>query len=253
MCLADVSERPFEPGTCYLCWSPLAGHEHRLQRQQLNTAYQESLTVLEQLDEAVQSAAREAQHARNELKLLSDQLDGEAQDSVTPFVDAIKASSAELADITARLDALGRLQDAHDRLAEQYTHIEALKTRQTERRDRLVLRGADVEDSKEVISRITKIFRRIICSIELPHATGRARVDPETLLPWVDEQSFTQRGGGARSAVSIAYSLALLTYTLENDIATLPSLLIIDSPQKNFGSNKNDKLLAHRVYERFWT
>jgi hypothetical protein len=71
------------------------------------------------------------------------------------------------------------------------------------------------------------------------------------LLPLVDEQRFGQRGGGARSAVSIAYSLTLLTYTLENPLARLPGLLIIDSPQKNFGANRDDKALAHRVYERF--
>jgi hypothetical protein len=45
--------------------------------------------------------------------------------------------------------------------------------------------------------------------------------------------------------------LALLTYTLETDPAMLPSLLIIDSPQKNFGTNENDQLLVHRVYQRF--
>jgi hypothetical protein len=45
--------------------------------------------------------------------------------------------------------------------------------------------------------------------------------------------------------------LALLTYTLEIASCSLPSMLLVDSPQKNFGSNPNDKKLAHRVYQRF--
>jgi hypothetical protein len=251
VCEADLSERPYQPGSCELCLSPLPGQKQLLQRHQLNAAHQDALGALEGLKGAVKETANLAQIARDELKRLSDSIDAQAGDSVTPYVDAIKAASAELAGISAQLEALTRLQDAHDRLAERYANIAELRARQIERQERLTLRGADVEKPEDVIGSLSRIFRGIVQAIQLPNATGRARVDLDTLLPWVDEQSFAQRGGGARSAVSIAYSLALLTYTLENDIATLPSLLVIDSPQKNFGANRNDKLLAHRIYERF--
>jgi AAA domain len=251
VCTASLSDIPREPGTCYMCGSLLAGHEHSKQRQQLNIVYQNAATALNEANQAVKDADDEAAEKRRSLKQLAEQLDDDTRESVTPFVDTIAANSAEVADIRARLDALGRLQQAHDRLAEQYQHIEVLKRRQDERRAQLDLIAGDVRDVDEVVGEITEIFRRIVKSIGLPHATGRARIDPETLLPLVDDQTFTQRGGGARSAVSIAYSLALLTYTLERATAAVPSLLIIDSPQKNFGSNRNDKQLAHRVYERF--
>ncbi|MBB4910548.1 ATP-binding protein [Actinophytocola algeriensis] len=250
-CHADLSERSVAPGTCYQCGSPLAGHEQIIQRKHLNQTRQQAIAELDSATQAFKEAEAEANRKRGELKRLAEQLDGQTYDSVTPYVDAIATSSAEVAGLHARLEALGRLQHAHDRLTEQYEQIDTLKARQEQRREQLELLRGDVKDVAEVADDITRIFRQIVKSIALPHATGRARIDPQTLLPLVDDQTFTQRGGGARSAVSIAYSLALLTYTLEMATVSLPSLLIIDSPQKNFGSNKNDKQLAHRVYDRF--
>ena len=51
--------------------------------------------------------------------------------------------------------------------------------------------------------------------------------------------------------MSIAYSLALLTYAREQQDAKLPAFLMVDSPQKNLGSNQEDMALSRRVYERF--
>jgi hypothetical protein len=131
------------------------------------------------------------------------------------------------------------------------SQITLLEREQDTRRRQHLLDQAELEPADQVLERINRIFRDIITGIELPYSTGRARVDPQTLLPLIDDQTFEQRGGGARSAVSIAYSLALLAYTLENELARLPALLTIDSPQKNFGANETDKALARRVYERF--
>ncbi|MFD5823944.1 hypothetical protein [Lentzea sp. NPDC060358] len=100
----------------------------------------------------------------------------------------------------------------------------------------------------DVLDPVNNLFRRIVGGIELPNATGLARIDRDTMRPRVDDQRFSQRGGGARAALSIAYSLTLLNYTLQN---ALPSLLMVDSPQKNYGANELDKALSYRVYRRF--
>lgn len=50
----------------------------------------------------------------------------------------------------------------------------------------------------------------------------------------------------------MAYSLTLLSYTLEMDQSSLPALLIIDSPQKNLGHNQKDQELAPPgIYQKF--
>jgi hypothetical protein len=156
------------------------------------------MAQLEDTKRDVQDADNETQRKRAEVKRMANQLDNETRESVAPFVDAIKASATKVVAIRARLDALAPLQHAHDRLTERYNHIKDLKSRQTIRRERLEELGVDIEDVNEVVGDITNIFRRrIVKSIELPHATGRARIDSQSLLPLVDEQHFTQRGGGA--------------------------------------------------------
>lgn len=56
-----------------------------------------------------------------------------------------------------------------------------------------------------------------------------------------------RRGGGVRAVSSIAYSLALLAYTMENaHRATLPPFIMIDSPGKNFGASNEAELAMLR-------
>lgn len=184
------------------------------------------------------------------MAILAKQLDGETSDSLAPLVDDIASATARIREIDTKIDTLRRLEEQHDRLDEQSSYIKGLQDAQAMRRGKL---GSDftLEPEEDVLAQLNTTFQNIVMNIGLPHATGRARLDPATLLPLVDEQTFSQRGGGARVAVSVAYSLALLTYTLEREFSQLPSLLMIDSPQKNFGANKDDKALSHRVYEQF--
>jgi hypothetical protein len=199
----------------------------------------------------VRAADERAGLSWRRLQSLKAEFDTRSRDGVTPYVDAIADARAELARIRQELVSLERIQDAHSRVRQQFDEISELEKEQEQRRRRLVLGGDKVRHSEDVIAELNAIFRRIVHVIELPNATGKARLDQDSLLPLVDEQEFSKRGGGARSAVSIAYSLALLTYAREQGDASLPTLLMVDSPQKNFGSNADDKALAHRVYERF--
>jgi hypothetical protein len=166
-------------------------------------------------------------------------------------VEAISYAAAELARIQQELASLDRIQDAHSRLSRQYDEITEIEKQQAERRQRLVLDSAKVRPLQEVLEHLNGLFRTITLGIGLPNSTGTARLDAETLLPLVDEQPFHKRGGGARAAVSVAYSLALLTYVREQKDAKLPAFLMVDSPQKNLGSNQEDKALSRRVYQRF--
>jgi len=249
-CESETTDRRVPPGHCHLCCQPLAGAVHSAERRRLSAAHQQSTARLLALDSELRTAADQADAARGELANLLKKLDIQARDGVMPYVDRIATAAANLAEIQGRIATLGRLHETHDRLREQYDQIDELELKQAERRQRVV-GNAGLEAAEEVLGRLNTIFRRVVQGIDLPHATGRARIDPDTLLPLVDEQTFGQRGGGARAAVSVAYSLTLLTYALENNLANLPALLIIDSPQKNFGANKDDKALAQRVYARF--
>ena len=69
-----------------------------------------------------------------------------------------------------------------------------MEKEQAERRDRLVLDSAEVQPLEDVLEHLNGLFRRIIRGIDLPNSTGKARLDPDSLLPLVDEQTFHKRG-----------------------------------------------------------
>jgi hypothetical protein len=240
-----------QPGHCRMCKGPLPPHRIEAELARVECELEEAERAAGELRIRVQAADDRARASWATLKSVREEFDERSRESVAPYVDALADSKSRLARIEQELSSLNRVQDAHGRLRQKFDEVDQLQKDQEERRQRLDLSGSNVGRSEDVLTQMNAIFRKIIRVIELPNATGRARLDESTLLPVVDEQAFGKRGGGARSAVSIAYSLALLTYAREAADVDLPTLLMVDSPKKNFGSNADDSALAHRLYIRF--
>jgi hypothetical protein len=115
-------------------------------------------------------------------------------------------------------------------------------------KDALASRSATLEELDEA-------FKREVRSIGIP-VNGEPRIDTKTYLPTVGAVSFEAlqaSGGGASTALNIAYHLALLTYDINNLNVLMPRLLIIDSPRKAIGNSDADRELGRRIYERIST
>ena len=250
-CGSSLHDRVPEPGQCYVCLGPLPPHRREAERVRIQKNLAIARREASAVGDEVTEGAERAQRAFEKSAALITDFDDRARDGVTPYVEAISHAAAELARIQQELASLDRIQDAHSRLSRQYDEITEIEKQQAERRQRLVLDSAEVRPLQDVLEHLNDLFRTITLGIGLPNSTGTARLDAETLLPLVDEQPFHKRGGGARAAVSVAYSLALLTYVREQKDAKLPAFLMVDSPQKNLGSNQEDKALSRRVYQRF--
>jgi hypothetical protein len=251
LCKSSIAERPVLPDHCSLCTQRYPGTVDPQERQMLMAVRETVKADLAAAHGEVGTAQQRADAAHAAAKRVHDGFNQLLKEPVSPYADALAAASAAVHQIEGELAALAALVDAHRRLQRQRQDIDRLKAEQEERRREHVADEAELESARDVVNALNEIFRSVIATMDLPHATGRAEVDPHTLLPLVDDQSFEQRGGGARSAVAIAYSLTLLIYTLGNELAQLPSLLMIDSPKKNFGANDDDSALAKRVYDGF--
>ncbi|MEV1173929.1 hypothetical protein [Nonomuraea sp. NPDC049784] len=110
------------------------------------------------------------------------------------------------------------------------------------------VRGAQLDD-------ISAAFGDEVNLIGIP-TDGTARIDPDTFLPLVGDTAFEDlqaSGGGASTALNIAYHLTLLTTALDHPDVLLPSLLIIDSPRKAIGTVDRDRELGRRIYTRLAT
>jgi hypothetical protein len=250
-CGTGLADRLPPPGQCYVCLGPLPPHRREAERLRLEANLVAASEQAGKLSGEVAVAAERAEEAFDKAQSVAQQLDQRTRESVSPYVNTIAHATAEVARIQQELSSLDRIQDAHNRLGQRLDEINELEKGLVERRHRLVLDSAQVRLLKDVLDHLNDLFRSIVLGIDLPDSTGEARLDAESLLPIVDEQPFHMRGGGARAAVSIAYSLALLTYVREQEDAKLPAFLMVDSPQKNLGSNQEDKALSRRVYARF--
>lgn len=248
-CETDLSSRAVPTGRCSLCTEPLPGAAQHKEKQQLQRARERLVPEVAELEQNVTRARHAADLAREQLALARRAVDEDTADAVTPYVDAVTAAATELEALRSELTTLERLKEPHRRLSERQEEINRLSVELDQAREQQVRVGAELNKPDDVLQRLNNLFGRVVSEFRLPWATGRARLDRDTLLPMVDDQDFDQRGGGSRTAVSVAYSLTLMMYALEDPTRfQLPQMLILDSPQKNLGRNDHDQDLATRIY-----
>lgn len=251
-CAGDLSDRAVEPGHCSVCTLLLPDSARVNEKTHLRAALESAEVDLTTVERDARSAETAEGRERDHLDAISRELDEQTRNAVAPYIDNLAAATAEVKSIDRQLSTLERIRTPHRRLAERQVAIDALRA-ERERLDseRLRLEGR-LQPPADVIGELNRKFKKIVRDFDLPWSSGRARLDPDTLAPVVDEQEYDERGGGARTAVSVAYSLALLLHALADpERFHLPTLLIIDSPQKNLGRNDHDEDLAQRIYEQF--
>ncbi|WP_243788821.1 hypothetical protein [Saccharopolyspora gloriosae] len=248
-CGCDLTHRVVPAGHCGVCTEPLPDTARSSERARLLQARQAAVGARDKHARDRDTAKRNVERCRREHDEAARRLDERTADGIAPHVDALTAAAAELSSILTEMDALKRAQEPHARLATREEEVEELRDEvATLEHARSQAAAELVVDPAEVLDRLDSLFLQIVAAFHLPWASGRARVDRSTLVPVVDEQDFAQRGGGSRTAVSVAYSLALLLCALEDPRVELPTFLILDSPQKNLGHNPHDQDLAERMY-----
>lgn len=249
ICNSAVPHEPPKPGQCYLCGALRCGVIQPGERHRLETAKQAADTAHERLHHVFRTIEEQAEHAKHQVHELRRRRDLQTQSAV-PLIGAVEDAAGQAASIEGQLHSLIKTRESAARVHDMREQIRRLEQHQQQRRDRQVLNTAGLSSPEEVISTLSAILTGVIDQIELPHWTRRARIHPDTFLPIIDTRAFEQRGLGARSAVSIAYSLTLLTHALERPEVKLPGLLMIDSPGKNLGTSKSDQKIADRLYEQ---
>ena len=248
ICLGVVPRQPPTPGHCYLCGGLHPGTVQPAELTALKQSLAAAQTVRDALAAQVFDAAEAAQRAELDVSGLRHEREVATGPDVQPYIGAIQSVSAEHARINAELRAKQADRARILPLETLREEIAELAAEQTRRSAELHDLRTDLISPANLLQHLRGVLRNILRRIELPHFTGRIRIDPDSLLPVIDGLDFDQRGGGARSAVSIAYSLALLAVTQEDSGSLLPTLLMIDSPRKNFGASDTDRALADRIY-----
>lgn len=164
----------------------------------------------------------------------------------------------------AMMDAHGRLERAresitnitemlapHRELGRLRTEIAKLEIEKAVATEAVKQARHDVASRDGKLADLSDTFTDTVTVLKPPYFQHRARINVESYLPEIANDDFATMGSGMRVTANIAYHAALLRHALTAGDTWLPSILIIDSPQRNLGANRTDRAHASRVYQMF--
>lgn len=261
-CMQSLTNRHTDDGHCVVCLQPdpaeadidsAAAEETRtILRHQLEDAQD-----IERSDVAhLHAAHQQAQQANFAVTSLRRQLDAQSRDIVAPRFDAIADASSRVATLKASIDAVTQLRDSWARVRAIDANIREIKrTRRQLNKDIKDMSQQLATRQAMLIDELSREFGNLLRNWNLPWV-DTAIIDNDTYLPIVNGQPLQSQqasGGGIATSINVAYSLTLLAFGLDHPEILIPSLLIIDSPRKAFGSNDSDQERGTQIYDRFRT
>jgi hypothetical protein len=260
-CLQDLGTREVAETDCILCCQPIEllalGDSHsadqhaariRSQIAETELLLNADTTALEQTDSNVRTADAE-------LDALSRDYDQATSPVVSPRIEAV-------AQLSRQAEALRQNIHEADRHATMWRRLDQLRAQMTGHRKAQRQLAVDITERERAmrargaqLTDISDAFKEEVERIGIP-TDGTPHIDPSSFLPLVGDTEFEAlqaSGGGASTALNIAYHLTLLTAALDTPGTLLPSLLIIDSPRKAIGSSESDRALGRSIYARLVT
>lgn len=252
-CLQPVLGEGHAPDSCVLCGQP---EPLALASVTLEDELERLRGQLAETDQLLDDATKQAAYADAEVQRLKvrssaarQKADEQARDAVAPFVDRVAQLSEKLGNLRSRrqadLEALAIRSDVERR----HAVLQELKERQATMADRLARAQAEREQAMTRVEELSEAFDEILQEFKLPWYEP-SEVDRQTYLPIVGGKRLEDlSSGGMKTLVNDAYFLAGFSYALRATSETLlPSLMLIDTPRKNFGSNPDDSQTSERVY-----
>ncbi len=106
----------------------------------------------------------------------------------------------------------------------------------------------ELAPARERVEALSEAFDEILRRFTLPWLETAA-VDPATYLPRVNSRSLRDlSSGGMKATTNVAYYLAMLVTALRDREILTPSLLMLDSIRKDYGSGEKDLARAEQIY-----
>lgn len=191
--------------------------------------------IQHQVDEAVAmlaSARREHESLKGRSALLrerestlSAELNRETAAFVSPALDDLAGITHRLASARGEMSRLTSLASQVRRLNAIRNSLDTVRQLEADLQD--ALRNAR-EPLRARVELLRKAYANVLRRIEFPNFVN-CDIDPYTLLPKINGESYVHVGTALRGLAVVAYHLALLDVSLS--VETLfPRLLVIDSP-----------------------
>lgn len=260
-CMQSLNSRPVQQDHCIVCLQPdpVESDVDPAAIEQTRTALQQQLEDAHRVQhgdtEHLQAVQERAQQAGFVVTSLRRQLDAQSRHVVSPRFDAIAEASSRVAALKANIDAVTQLRDSWSRVRNIEKIIRDVKTTRREVNKEIKVKSQHLASRQTLVAELSAEFDALLRSWNLPWI-NTAVIDSETYLPIVNGQPLESQqasGGGISTSINVAYSLSLLAFGLDHPDVLVPSILIVDSPRKAFGSNDSDRQRATLIYNRFRT
>ncbi|GAA4618446.1 hypothetical protein GCM10023195_82920 [Actinoallomurus liliacearum] len=237
-CMQSLNQRNVPSDSCRVCLQtdPVEGLaiEDQYETRQLNAQLQEMDDQIDVTQEQLEEVTRAIVDREQLIRNLTASLDMRTSHRVTPRLQAFSDASERLAAARARQEQFEALLRQWDRVADLEAERERLKLRQESLRADIKSRKAALEERKRVVlGRLGSEFRRAVIDLRIA-AVESASVDPDSYLPTVNGKVYGRTaipGGGAMTAIQIAYWTSLMTVALGDVDTRYPTLLILDGPR----------------------
>lgn len=259
-CSQQLDENRAKEGACFVCLLPepterseaLDAPDEFRQKEQARLAALEG--EIAELSAEVATERMEIDEIRREAEREIDRLEGSLADysstSLQPALERLQLATSELAiaertsvHVSDQLKLWKERSLLHEPVIKIETDLESLQSEVVAAEEELRARRS------ERLEELSSLFDEVIQALQMPWYEEGARIDSTSYLPVVNGVDIKKLGsGGMKMMSTVAYHLAILTYGLANRIATVPDLLIIDSPRKNLGSGLEDQEHATAFY-----
>jgi uncharacterized protein YydD (DUF2326 family) len=188
--------------------------------------------------EELQARQRQLEQRRNDIGRV---LDDESRAYVSPAVDMLLEQANTIALKEAALTHTRGLLEQAEALENIRTELEALREKQARLED--TLRDARVP-KRGRLEALRRIYENILTELEFPGFES-CRIDPHTLMPYINGSLYIHQGIAYTGLAVIAYHLALLELSLQEK-TLFPKLLVVDSPAVgDLNEKSHDKLLSY--------
>ncbi len=256
-CLQGLDDRHIPEDHCRVCLQPdppslAAAPADDETRYRLQAQIDETRALLAADQTAADRAADLARTARLHLHAVRQRIDAITRDRAAPLLTQTAALSGQHATLLARLGRLDEMTNARDRFKDLEIRLRSAEGERKAVRADIRQRKRSMTEARARVTKFNEAFQREISMIGVP-GVQEAYIHTDDYLPRINGSVFEEMqasGGGVATAVHVAYCLALITVALDDNAISVPSFLMIDSPQNAIGQSPSDVELSQRIYER---
>ncbi len=265
-CGLDISKRVTKSDECYLCHSDtkLASNKQPLEIEGIRLDIDSRIEDLENSIDIHKKSYRRQQKLVKKLRdakqNMDKRLDEELKNYDSAYLASFRQVDREVARFEERLRGQKRMKELPYEIERLDKKVGTLTGDIESLNRRIVEEKGKLKHADSLIQELEELFKDTLVTVGFPGVSNRDKVEINrttwnvSIYPYqTPDQSwgFDHAGsGGKKTLFNVSYLLAVHQLAEANKLP-LPNLIIIDTPMKNIGEDKNEDIFQ-KFYEHLY-